>query len=227
MTSKRQVLLLGITKYGDYDAILHCYGKEEGFTTYFYKNVFKTKKRAFLQPLIELSIEVQPSKGDLERISKIEINSHAAIEWDIKKNSIIFFVAELLQKILREEPQNTTLYQEILKFKDELYNDKHYAHLTLMVLILEQLGVAPLTASQPFLNPETAHFEDLQSSSHFDETITSLWRDILNSEEPYHIDIKGNFRKPFLESLLLYYSYHVNHFKIPQSLEILKQIFED
>ena len=54
----QEVFLLSYTKYGDHDAVLHCFCRENGFESFFAKGIYapKNKKKAFLFPLNELSI---------------------------------------------------------------------------------------------------------------------------------------------------------------------------
>jgi DNA repair protein RecO (recombination protein O) len=49
--------LLSFIKYGENDAVLHCFTEEEGFQSYFLKGIYskKNKKKALLQPLNKLN----------------------------------------------------------------------------------------------------------------------------------------------------------------------------
>ena len=65
----QEVFLLSYTKYGDHDAVLHCFCRENGFASFFAKGIYapKNKKKAFrsLKNRDGLSIEERPK--DVER----------------------------------------------------------------------------------------------------------------------------------------------------------------
>ncbi|WP_308005690.1 recombination protein O N-terminal domain-containing protein, partial [uncultured Chryseobacterium sp.] len=49
--------LLSYIKYGENDAVLHCFTEEDGFQSYFLKGIYakKNKKKALLLPLSKLN----------------------------------------------------------------------------------------------------------------------------------------------------------------------------
>ena len=67
--------LLSSIKYGDNDAVVHCFTKEIGFETFFVKGLYakKNKKKPYLFPLNELFFTVSQSRsGNMQSIQKIE-----------------------------------------------------------------------------------------------------------------------------------------------------------
>lgn len=225
----QQGFLLSFLKYGENDAILHCFTEEEGYQTYFLQGIYtkKNKKKALLLPLNHLNINLKSTKsGNLQTISRIElIKTHDLYE-DIKANTVIFFVADFLNQILRNENKNPHFYHHLERFVFEINSKNYQSHLVFLLLILKILGVTPLLENGKFLNPETGTFQETIINQSFTEEISSFWKSILISENPYETKIPSSYRKQFLESVLLYYHYHVADFKTPQSLEIIQQIFE-
>ena len=73
---KNTGFLLSYIKYGDYDAILHCYTLEGGFQSFFMRGIYsaKNKKKAFLSPLNELEITFSNHRGNLPTIKKVELS---------------------------------------------------------------------------------------------------------------------------------------------------------
>jgi DNA repair protein RecO (recombination protein O) len=69
--------LLSYLKYGENDAILHCFTEEEGFQSYFLKGIYrKKKKKALLLPLNKLNFLINPVKGNgIPSISKFELKA--------------------------------------------------------------------------------------------------------------------------------------------------------
>ncbi|MCJ7934843.1 MAG: hypothetical protein MUW56_14780 [Chryseobacterium sp.] len=86
--------------------------------------------------------------------------------------------------------------------------------------------MAPLISEGLFLDPETGTFSAVSTHQLFNEEISAVWRASLMTENFYATKIHSSLRKDFLDSLLVYYHYHITDFKVPASLEIIQQIFE-
>lgn len=222
--------LLSYIKYGDNDAVLNCFTKEKGFQTFFAKGIYssKNKKKAFLRPLNEISFNFnnKPKAGTLPLISKLEPIENPDFYNNVKANAIVFFVADLLNQILRNESENPQIYHEILFFLNELERENYRSHFIFLIKLLECQGFLPLTGNGKFLNPELGIFSPDFSHHLFSESISEKWKEIINTSKTYDISFKTINKKKFLDSLLVYYHIHFTDFRTPQSLEILQQIFE-
>ncbi|KMQ62930.1 recombinase RecO [Chryseobacterium sp. FH2] len=221
--------LLSYIKYGENDAVLHCFTEEEGFQSYFLKGIYskRNKKKAFLLPLSKLSFSVNPVKGNgIQTVSGFELVKSNDIYTDIKANTVVFFISDFLNQNLRHENKNHNIYFCLDEFIDELDQKNYQSYLVFLIKILKIQGVSPLINNECFLDPETGTFSAELSHQLFDTTISNIWKAVLLAEKPYQIKIHSSFRKDFLDSLLVYYHYHITDFKIPTSLEIIQQIFE-
>ncbi|PWN64978.1 DNA repair protein RecO [Chryseobacterium phosphatilyticum] len=221
--------LLSFIKYGENDAVLHCFTEEEGFQTYFLKGIYskKNKKKALLQPLNQLNFSVTLARGNgIASVSKFELVKNNDIYTDIRTNTIIFFISDFLNQILKYENKNITIYQSIDAFITELMNKNYQAHLLFLVAVLKIQGVAPLRGEGNFLDPETGTFSLTPIHQLFNEEVSMIWKHILTTENLYATKIHPHLRKNFLDSLLVYYHYHIADFKTPTSLEVIQQIFE-
>ena len=221
--------LLSFIKYGENDAILHCFTEDEGFQSYFLKGIYskKNKKKAFLLPLNQLNITVNNNKNTgIKTISKFEMVQLNDIYTDIKANSVIFFVADFLNQILKNESKNEIIFNSIQELADQLERKNYRSHLIFLVKILRIQGVSPLLSEGNYLDPETGVFSPSETHHLFDAEVSSLWKAILAASDPYEIVISKTLRRNFLDSLLVYYHYHFSDFRTPDSLEVLQQIFE-
>lgn len=228
MTSQNG-FLLSFIKYGENDAILHCFTEEDGFQTYFLKGIYskKNKKKAFLLPLNKLNFSVNSGKNTgIQTVSKFELVEVNDIYTDIKANTVIFFIADFLNQILRNEHGNALIFNAIDEFIHELNQQNYRSHLIFLIKILKIQGVSPLLGDDNYLDPETGTFSNLGTHHFFDSENSMLWKLILSSQTPYEIKIPQAMRKNFLDSILIYYHYHITNFKTPNSLEIIQQIFE-
>ena len=222
--------LLSYIKFGDNDAVLHCFTRENGFQSFFAKAIYasKNKNKAYLLPMNELCFTLNPKhkSGALENITKIDLVENPEFYTDIKANSIVFFAADFLNQTLRHENKQEKIYDEILKFLDELEKKNYRSHLIFLIKILKIQGLLPLLSEEKFLDPESGNFENVQHHSMFDEEISLVWKTLISHENPYEIPMKSSVRKNLLDSILVYYHYHYSDFRIPNSLEIVQQIFE-
>lgn len=222
--------LLSYVKYGDHDAVLHFFTKENGFQTFFSRGIYnsKNKKKAYLLPLNELQLTLNSNIkiGALPHISKIELVENKDLNTDVKSNAMIFFVADFLNQILKLENKNIQIYNAIQDFIAEIEFKNHKAHLIFLYILIEILGFEPLNSPSIFLNPETGGFEQEISHPVFNSEISGFYKILSNSENKYEVNIPSKYKKEFLESLLIYYKHHLSDFKAPKSLEILQQIFE-
>lgn len=222
--------ILSFLKYGDSDAILHCYTLEEGFQSFFLKSVFtqKNKKKALLLPLSMLSFNCRKSKPGVEinSVLKFELEQSYDFYTDVKANTIVFFISDFLNQVLRHENSNPEIFSAIIEFNHNLNIQNYSSHLILLILLLKIQGIAPLNSHLEYLDPETGNFTINGIHHLFTKEISSLWKQISTSENPYEIKINSSERKQLLDSILVYYHYHFTDFKIPNSLEIIQQIYE-
>lgn len=223
----QEVFLLSYTKYGDHDAVLHCFCKENGFESFFAKGIYapKNKKKAFLFPLNELLLYTSDKKKNIQNVLKIEQKNQELFNTDIRKHSILFFISDLLNQVLRNENQNVGIYSEISIFLSQLQMDNFQSHLIFIFRLLKQQGLQPLFSDKTFLNPETGNFEDVEMHHFFDKTISNIWKDLITSQDPYSIRLSRAEKQNFLDSVLVYFHYHFTDFREPRSLEIIKEIF--
>ena len=228
MTSQN-AFLLSFLKYGENDAILHCFTEEEGFQSYFLRGIYtqKNKKRAFLLPLNHLFFSVRTAKsGSMQTISRFETLSVQDFYSDIKINTVVFFVADFLHQILKDENKNLAIFQNIEEFSEQLNQKNYRAHLIFLIKILMLNGVAPLPGEGDFLDPETGTFKSTETHHLFNSEISGLWKAVVSEKGNYDIKIPQKIRRDLLDSIMVYYHYHVPDFRIPVSLEVIQQIFE-
>lgn len=221
--------LLSYFKYGENDAVLHCFTLENGFQSFFLKGVYsaKNKKKAYLAPLNELLITVVDKKkiSDLHLVSKIECLGNILPEYNVKVSSLAFFVSDFLHQVLRNEHANTLLYQEIKEMKLLISDGDTSAHYTFLIRLLKIFGISPLLQDGNFLNIEKAEFQKFSEENGPNDEVSLIWKTVL--EEKFTPQkIKKESRKKLLDSIMLYYKTHFPEFYTPKSLTILTQIFE-
>lgn len=225
-----KAFLLSYIRYGDHDAILHCYTEESAYLSFYVKGIYaaKNKKKAFLFPLNELLITTSKTKSNSEllTISTIESVNKKDLYQNVKANAIIFFASDLLNQILRFENQsNPQLYRTVSSFLDQVEDSNMNSHLILMFKIITIQGWEPLGNDQYYLNPETGNFIGTEVHYLFDKENSTLWKLFLSQNTTENIQLNREQRKKLLDSLLVYYHFHFVDFRTPKSLEIIQDIF--
>lgn len=221
--------LLSYMKYGDNDAILHFFTREEGFRSYFMRGIYsaKNKKKAYLAPLNEMSFVVNEHyKTGITNISKIE-QVRSLDSNDVRTSSVVFFIAEFLHQVLKSEVKQTEIYKSISEFLLQLNSRNFQVHFVFLLKFLKIQGIAPLMGNEKYLNPESGEFEREICHQFFNEEISHQWKNFISEENMYEVKVKNALKEDFLDSILLYYYCHFPEFKTPKSLDILKQIFAD
>ncbi|WP_417430559.1 DNA repair protein RecO [Halpernia sp.] len=228
--TKKKGFLLSYLKYGDNDAILHCFTNDEGFQSFYIRGIYsaKNKKKALLSPLSEIYLDVNLKRKSsaLPLLNQIEFVNSANSDFNIKTSTILFFTADFLNQVLKNENTQNEIYQEIGNFCEQLKIKNPQAHLIFLFKIIQLLGFAPLLGDGKYLDLETGVFTEEISHQVFDEEITKIWKTILLNSHDYNSKIPKNKSREILNSLLIYYQFHFENFKIPVSLEIVKEIFQ-
>ena len=222
--------LLSYIKYGDNDAVLHCFSKDAGYQSFFARGIYsaRNKKKAYLFPLNQINITVVPRRnsGGIPTISKIEMVAQDYDFADVKINTVLLFVADFLNQVLREETHHSNTYSEIGRFLNALYSGDLGAYTAFIFKILSCQGLSPLPGDGDYLDPESGTFSASQTHSFFTEEISAVWKQLASAADIYDVALKRPLRRSFLDSLMLYYKFHVTGFSEPNSLEIIHQIYE-
>lgn len=236
MQVKTQAIVLSAIKFQEKSLIVKCFTKSDGLKSYFIPSAFSSKKSnqkiAYFQPLNILEIEANhKNKGTLEHFKEVKIAyNYQNINTDIVKSSMILFLSEVLHNSIFEEEKNENLFSYLetslmwLDTHDTISN----FHLIFLLQLTKFLGFYPQEN-----DPDVAYFEmiegvfsPLQGTSCLNAHETILLKKLLNLRFE---NIQKNFykeeRQVLLKILLEYYSIHLQGFKRPNSLDVLKEIF--
>lgn len=221
--------LLSYLKYGDHDAILHCFTKEVGFQSYFARGIYKArnKKKPYLFPLsfLQITTSGNPAKNGLSLLQTMEPDVEYGDEHLVNHSSVLFFVADFLNQLLQSEPANPLLFEEICRVRSQIATGNLDAYIVFLVRFIRISGVAPLVSEQRFIDPESGVFSDAQSHDAFSADISAIWKEMLVATSPYDIRLPRKIKTDFVDSVMFYGLFHFTGFRIPRSLEVLRQIY--
>lgn len=238
MLSTTEGIVLKTLKFKESSLIVTCFTRGFGKQTYLVRGVLKAKrsglKAAHFQLLNLVQMEVnQNDKGHLNSIKELKISYHyQGIPQNFMKQSLLMFLSEFLNEAIRDEYPNEELFEYIengLKYLDQAEQVVDF-HLVFLMNLAKYIGCYPKGSqgSEAYFNLENGAFTsrvDLHSNLTAEQTI--LFRKLyeLTFQELDKIHFSGNQREELLKILIKYYSLHLNGFREPKSMTILKTLF--
>ena len=236
MLVKTKAIVISSIKFQEKSLIVKCFAQSHGLKSYFVRDAFSGRKSnqkiAYFQPLSILEIEaVHKNKGTLENFKEIKLSTpFQTIHSDIYKSTIVIFISEILYHSIHEEEKNDSLFSFLetallwLDHHDEIAN----FHLILMLEATKFLGFYPDVSDieLPFFDLNEGVFTPFHAISSLTEHETNLFKKLIdlrfdNDQKIFHV-IE---RQIILKVLIEYYTYHLDGFKRPKSLEVLKEVF--
>lgn len=238
MISATKAIVISSLKYGDTSLIVTCYTLELGMKRYMVKGILKAKsrtlKRAYFQPLTQLQlIGYHNNKGNLNTIKEAAVDYHyKSLLTQITKQTISFFIADILNGALREEEANPRLFEFIISSMQwvDLQEEVSNFHLVFLLNLTKFLGFYPVSnlVHSSYFDLNEGVFTDTVPPYYF---ITGdklkLFKGLLGIKFDGLSEMKlnGGQRHELLSILIRYFELHLDGFKEPKSLAILKTIF--
>ena len=240
MLVKTKAIVISSLKYQEKSLIVKCFTQSDGLKSYFVPNAFAAKKSsrdfgkkiAYFQPLSLLEIEANhKNKGTLEHFKEIKLaHAYQTISSDVVKSTIVIFLSEILHHSIHEEEKNENLFDFLesallwLDAHDEMAN----FHLILMLEMTKFFGFYPDSSEDvfKFFDCKEGNFTAFQGTNCLSEHETFLFKKLIDLK--FDSDQKifaGIERQILLKILLDYYVIHLDGFKKPKSLDVLKEVF--
>jgi DNA repair protein RecO (recombination protein O) len=235
MLLKTRGIVISAVRYEETSLVVKCFTQAEGLRSYFVRGAYGTKKSSqkniYFRPLTILDIvATHKNKGSLEYFKEVRpAHLYTTLHTDFAKTTIALFISEVLHHCIKEEEQNAGLYEFLetallwLDGHDEPVN----FHLIVLMGLTRFLGFYPNGLDgHPFFEMTEGVFMPYASSTCLTENETLLLRRLMalrleNREKAFHI----TERQSLLKILLDYYTIHLDGFKKPRSLDVLREVF--
>lgn len=230
---KTKAIVINSVKYQDKALVVKCFTFTDGLKSYYVRDAFsssqKGKKSAYFQPFTILEIEANHrNKNTLNHFISIKPLVYTTIPTDIIKSSFVLFLSEVLNAALKDESKNEDLFlflETALLWLDENQTSVNF-HLVFLLEMTKFLGFYPNIAEGRFFDMSEGVFTNVKSANCTAEEESLLFRQLLhlkiNSlENPF----SNAQRKLLLVIILDYYSRHIENFRKPKSIEVLKEVF--
>ena len=236
MLVKTKAIVISSLKYQEKSLIVKCFTLSDGLKSYFVRDAFSSRKSnqkiAYFQPFSILEIEaVHKNKGTLENFKEIKLTiPFQTIHNSVTKSTIVLFLSEMMHYSIHEEEENEALFTFLetallwLDAHDEIAN----FHLIFLLEATKYLGFYPDTTNidLPYFEMTEGIFTPFNAISSLSNHETQLFKKLL--ELKFESDLKTFHvieRQILLKILIDYYSFHLEGFRKPKSLDVLKEVF--
>lgn len=236
MLVKTKAIVISSIKYQEKGLIVKCFTQSDGLKSYFVRDAFSSRKSnqkiAYFQPLSILEIEaVHKNKGTLENFKEIKLAiPFQTIHNDVIKSTIVMFLSEMLHFSIQEEETNEPLFVFLetaltwLDTHDEVAN----FHLIFLLETTKFLGFYPDVSEidLPYFEMSEGVFTVFHAIRSLTQHESNLFKKLLdlkfeNDQKMFHT----TERQILVRILIEYYSAHLDSFKKPKSLDVLKEVF--
>jgi DNA repair protein RecO (recombination protein O) len=240
MLHKTRGIVFKSSEYGETSLVVQIYTELFGIQSYLINSVRKKNAKVhsnIFQSLTPVELVVyHKERPGLQRISDIRPSPLLSnIPFDVFKNSIVFFLNEVLYKSIREEESNPSMFEFI--YNSILWLDKPQPasndfHLIFLLQLSRYLGFSPsnnYSEERNIFNLKDGSFQSFYPDHpHFISTPSSVsFSRIINAPYSFSIDISSIERRMLIASVLEYYALHIEGFGNIKSHKILEQVWEN
>lgn len=230
-----RALVVSITPYQDKHAIVRCYTSLDGLKSYYVRNVYGSKrsqqKSVYFQPLTLLELEVNhKNKDTLEYFKEVNLlHPYQTLHSDVVKVCVVMLLAEVLAMVLADSAADEELYCYIERQLQWYDKQEQCANFLIFFLIdlTKYLGFYPTHLEQgTYFDFQEGWFVEHPSTQSLNKVESELFKRLLtiDYDSPNEVFTNHN-RRQLLQILMQYYTWHIDGFREPRSLEVVKEIF--
>ncbi|ARV12004.1 DNA repair protein RecO [Gilvibacter sp. SZ-19] len=231
-------LVISSLKYGEADLIVKCYTRQAGLKSYLLRGILKSKKgklkKALFLPLSLIEIEANHKDNrNLEYIKEARLLvPYQELHTDIVKQSLVMFLAEMLQHSIQEEEPNSPLFDylaESFVWLDEARSFANF-HIVFLLQLSRYLGFYPddQQIELPCFHLLEGRFTEavIDPMCNCEEVVGHFKQFFgIDFDASTSVKVPKSGRLAVLNLLLRYYQLHLQNYKAPQSLTVLNQLF--
>ena len=240
MLVKTTGILIYKVKYSETSIILHLLTKDLGVRAFIAKGIRDKKSKtpaALFDYLNVLNVVAsQSNHSELLTIREVTMSSaNHTLKIDPVQNSIFLFIAEFIHKIVAKPIADEAMYSfvehSIRYFIDSSQTMPDF-HLWFITRFTTFLGISPIddfSVNAPIFSIQHSHFihKSVIVKGAFSESSSRMLHYFMNvSVEQCGQNMEPlSLRNQYLDEMLFYYRFHLEHFSGLQSHEILKSVF--
>jgi len=220
MLHKTRGIVFRFTKYGDSSIIVTIFTELFGIQTYIVNGVrskSSKSKIALYQPLTLLDLVVYyKENASIKRIKEIKcVHAYQHISTDIRKSALAIFINEILNKTVKDESHAQEIFEYLfhaLILLDHQETNLENFHLIFLIKLSRFLGFG---AHQ---SEEILGVRMLNSQEEY------ILKKLIVAEFTQSIPMSNEQRRNLLESILRFYTMHVESLGEIKSIQVLKEV---
>jgi len=217
MLTKTKGIVIRTTHYGDSSVIVSAFTESEGLQSYMVKGARRSRKdsrMALFQPLTILELVVyQRPQSRLHHLREVKcLHPYRNLHQDIRRESIAFFIAEVLNRVLREQSQPEETYsflEESLIRLDTINDGLEDFHLHFLLRLCRHLGFGAGTSA------------DIAGAQALPAEVHSVLQDLIDGKPAR---LNSSIRRDLLNLLIRYLQRHIEDFGQIRSVDVLREV---
>jgi len=239
MLYKTRGIVLRTINHRETSVICQIFTESFGLQSYIINGVKKNKAKIhinILQPLHLLDLVVYyKNSGGIQRVSEArQLPVFQSIPYEDKKRSLAIFIAEVLQKCLKQQSADEPLFEYIyyaVSWLDSTAEVSPNFHLYFLLRLSKFMGFYPALPEKdlPYFDLKDGTFCNHPPYHQFflANNETRQWISLLESsfKDLHSLQISLQDRRILLNHILDYYALHIENFGNIKSHYILEEVF--
>jgi DNA repair protein RecO (recombination protein O) len=217
---KTRGIVFRFTKYGDSSIIVTIFTELFGLQTYIVNGVRSKSakgKIALYQPLTLLDLVVYyKENASIKRIKEIKCtHQYKTLHTDLRKSSIAMFISEILNKTVKDESHAQEVFdfvEQSLLFLDQQQKSFENFHLIFLIKLSRFLGFGAYQA------------DEILGGRLLNAIDEELLKELIAADFENVVEISNAQRRILLETILKFYTEHIDSLGEIRSVQVLKEI---
>ncbi|MEC7880228.1 MAG: DNA repair protein RecO [Bacteroidota bacterium] len=240
MFNQSKAIVLHSIKYGETSLIVNCFLYDLGLKSFIIKGVLNSKNKKFSKsyflPLsilcITYSIKTNKDLGYITEAKPAQI--YTSLHIDLFKSSVVVFIGELLNSVLKESPgSNQKLFQYLeysLTWFDRSNKVSNF-HLKVLIDLTKFIGFYPniKEESHAFFDLNSGTSLEVKPSKYYIQNLElKKFKELLGMtfEDLNTMKLNNVLKAKMLSIMIDYYSLHLQMFKSPKSIHVFNEVFK-
>ena len=240
MFNQSKAIVLHSIKYGETSLIVNCFLYDLGLKSFMIKGVLNSKNKKFSKsyflPLsilcITYSIKTNKDLGYITEAKPAQI--YTSLHIDLFKSSVVVFIGELLNSVLKESPgSNQKLFQYLeysLTWFDRSNKVSNF-HLKVLIDLTKFIGFYPniKDESHAFFDLNSGTSLEVKPSKYYIQNLElKKFKELLGMtfEDLNTMKLNNVLKAKMLSIMIDYYSLHLQMFKSPKSIHVFNEVFK-
>jgi len=240
MLHKTRGIVFHTTDFSETSIIAKIYTESFGVQSYLVNSVrkknAKTRSNVF-QPLSLVEMVVyHKERGGIQRVAEIRnAPQYKSIPFDVFKSSIVLFLNEVLYRSVKEEDENTDLFEFLyntLQLLDLQPQAGSSFHLLFLLRLTRFLGFHPngrYSDEAPVFDLQEGVFRPSHPPHPFylDSTLARKFDELIAAGTDLSVnpEMTAEDRRMLIERMLEYYRHHIDGFGEVRSHKVLEEIW--